>query len=306
VIDTDRYFVLSADSLCNVNALRPDVVTTGPTSIDPRTGAPYGPSFPLITFHDMVDVQLGLLDTLGITTLHAAMGLSMGGCHCLELASSHPRRVRKILPVACGGVADAWLIAWIHVCIAQLRLDPNWHDGRYSEQAPPRAGLTAALKLVTMLGRHWTYTNGFGGEFDGRGAAGAGRAWADPASDPVRALDALFLIEADMENGALARSQFMDANHFHYMLRALRAYRVGRKHKLRKSLARIRAEVLLMHSAAEDHMFSVASVNKLIAHLMDAGVKLQAIEHSQTLGHSDLVAIGATNTARAIRAFLEG
>src|SRR5262249_24499256 len=123
VIDTDRYFVLAADSLCNVNARRPDVVTTGPASIDPSTGAPYGPRLPAITFHDMVDVQCRLLDSLGISTLRAAMGLSMGGCHCLERASSHPGRVRKILPIACGASADAWLIAWIHVCMSQLHLD---------------------------------------------------------------------------------------------------------------------------------------------------------------------------------------
>jgi homoserine O-acetyltransferase/O-succinyltransferase len=304
VIDTDRFFVLSADCLCNVNCFRPDVVTTGPASINPLTGEAYGPDFPPVTFHDMVRVQLGLLDDLGITTLHAAMGLSMGGCHSLELASSFPQRVRKIIPIACGASADAWLIAWIHVCLSQLALDPHWSQGRYTPDRRPVAGLTAALKLVTMLGRHWTYTNGSQDEYDEIQPVGLGRGWADPMRDPARSLPALYAIEADMEQGAAARGAHMDANHFHYLLRALRAYRVGRGRKLKKSLSNIMAEVLLLHSAAEDHLFSAASVDKLIVHLMDAGIRLRVMEHRETLGHSDLALMDNPVTAQTIQDFL--
>ena len=79
-IDTERYFVLSSDTLVNLNARDPRVVTTGPASIDPATGKPYGLSFPLVTIRDFVAVQKALVDHLGIPKLHAVMGPSMGGC----------------------------------------------------------------------------------------------------------------------------------------------------------------------------------------------------------------------------------
>lgn len=298
-IDTDRYFVLSADALCNANALRADVITTGPASVDPATGRPYGPGFPVIAFQDMVDVQVKLLDSLGIRRLHAAMGLSMGGCLSLELASSHPDRVARIIPIACGAAADAWLSAWIDVWTSQIKLDPNWRGGHYYDGEPPRAGMTAGLKMVTLHGRHWTYTNG------DEDSTTFGRAWEDPARNPALDIDARYYVEADMEEGAAARSRFMDANHFLYLARALRSYRVGRTGSVAEALARIEAKVLLLHSATEDHMFNVSNVRKLIAGLMENGVRLQVIENSQTLGHSDLGMVESPETGSVLASFLE-
>src|SRR5579863_4740844 len=89
-IDTDRYFVFSSDTLVNLNARDPYVVTTGPASINPDTGTTYDLNFPLVTISDFVAVQRALVDHLGIRKLHAVMGPSMGGLQTLAWAVAYP------------------------------------------------------------------------------------------------------------------------------------------------------------------------------------------------------------------------
>ncbi|MFP3701791.1 homoserine acetyltransferase, partial [Burkholderia sp. SIMBA_013] len=77
-IDTDKYYVISVDSLVNAYPNLPNVITTGPASINPDTGKPYGLDFPVVTIRDFVNVQKALLEDLGINKLHAVIGASMG------------------------------------------------------------------------------------------------------------------------------------------------------------------------------------------------------------------------------------
>ncbi|MDH3248840.1 MAG: alpha/beta fold hydrolase, partial [Acidimicrobiia bacterium] len=95
-IDTDRYAVLC------VNYLGGCYGSTGPSSIDPSTGSPYGASFPTLTLTDIVDSQVRLLDELGIEKLHAVIGGSVGGLMCAVLATKYPDRVRVVVPIAAG------------------------------------------------------------------------------------------------------------------------------------------------------------------------------------------------------------
>ena len=89
-VDTDKYFVVSSDTLININANDPMVTTTGPASIDPATGKPYAMTFPLVGIGDFVRVQKALVDHLGIGRLHAVMGPSMGGAQ----PTSGPRPIQ--------------------------------------------------------------------------------------------------------------------------------------------------------------------------------------------------------------------
>ena len=82
-IDTNQYFVISVDSLANLNANDPNVITTGPASINPDTGKPYGLDFPVVTIKDFVNVQKAVLESLGIRKLHAVIGPSMGSMQAL-------------------------------------------------------------------------------------------------------------------------------------------------------------------------------------------------------------------------------
>src|SRR6478752_3847417 len=99
VIDTDKYYVISSDTLVNLNVKAPNVVTTGPASINPDTGKPYGMSFPVVSIKDFVRVQKALIDSLDIKKLKAVMGASMGGLQAYEWAQSYPDTVERIIPV---------------------------------------------------------------------------------------------------------------------------------------------------------------------------------------------------------------
>jgi homoserine O-acetyltransferase len=249
-------------------------------------------------------VQIALLDSLGIQTLHAAMGLSMGGYNCLELATAYPDRIRKILPIACAPASDAWLIAWTNTWTSLLELDPDWRDGCYDGHAPPHRGMAAAMKLITMIGWDWNYTNDTGSS-GSTASKPLGRTWADPEKDPAARMDARYLIEGNMESGWAERVKQMDANNFWYLVRALRSYRVGRGRGITESLEAIQAEVMLIHFAEADHMFSEGNTDRLIKRMMEAGVKLRILERADSMGHSDIRAVEVTATANAIRQFLD-
>jgi len=143
-LDTDKYFILSSDTLVNLNAKNPNVITTGPATINPLTRKRYGRSFPIVAIRDFVNVQKALVESLGISKLHAVMGASMGALQAYEWASSYPGMVGNVIPVIGAGDADGWAIAWLHMWAAPILLDPNWNNGYYYGKAGPVAGLSAA------------------------------------------------------------------------------------------------------------------------------------------------------------------
>lgn len=145
-IDTDQYFVIC------VNVIGSCYGSTGPLSIDPRTDRPYGARFPIITIGDMVRAQMRLLDRLGIDTLHAVIGGSMGGMQVLDLAINYPDRVRLAIPLATTARHSAQMIAWNHIGRQAIMRDPNWRGGDYYGYALPVEGLATAR----MIG-HVTY-----------------------------------------------------------------------------------------------------------------------------------------------------
>jgi homoserine O-acetyltransferase len=192
-VDTNTYYVISADTLVNLNAKDPTVVTTGPASINPDTGKPYGLSFPIVTIRDFVNVQKALLESLGIKKLHAVMGASMGALQVYEWASIYPEMVGKAVPVIGAGESDGYLIAWLDVWGAPIRLDPNWNNGDYYGGKEPLDGLAVALKTVTLHAQHWAWANG----------PNLGRKWAVADKDPASCLyDCKYAIEATLDAAA--------------------------------------------------------------------------------------------------------
>lgn len=150
-IDTNRYFVVSADTLANLNTGDPYMVTTGPASINPDTGKPYGMTFPIVTIRDFVSVQKALLDSLGVRKLHAVAGPSMGSMQAMEWAVAYPDMVERVVAVIPAGLeADPYLVATLNVWMAPIRLDPAWNNGDYYGNAAPSKGLAMALKAITL------------------------------------------------------------------------------------------------------------------------------------------------------------
>jgi homoserine O-acetyltransferase/O-succinyltransferase len=208
-IDTNKYYVLSSDTLVNLNAKLPNVVTTGPASINPDTGKPYGLSFPLVSIKDFVRVQKALIDSLGIKKLKAVMGASMGGLQAYEWALSYPDTVERIIPVIASASAEPFLIAWLDMWAQPIRLDPKWNNGDYCDKEPPTEGLKAALKIVTLQANSWEWAR-----------KTFGTAPADEGKDPAKAFTNQFKIESFLDQAAAGRAVVSDANHFLYLCKA--------------------------------------------------------------------------------------
>src|SRR2546425_443818 len=158
-VDTDRFFVVSSDTLVNLNVKDPKTITTGPASINSDTGRPYGMSFPIVTIRDFVNVQKALLDSLGIKKLHAVMGASMGALQSFEWAAAYPDMVERIVPVIGAAELNAFGIGWLGVWAAPIMLDPRWNKGDYYGQEEPVEGLALALKIVTLHARHYGWAS---------------------------------------------------------------------------------------------------------------------------------------------------
>jgi homoserine O-acetyltransferase len=146
-IDTDRYFAICP------NVVGACMGTTGPASINAKTGRPYGLEFPVVTIRDIVRAQAMLLDHLGIDSLFAVAGGSMGGMQVLQWAASYPDRVFAALPIACATRHSAQNIAFHEVGRQAVMADPEWRAGRYlAEGTNPRRGLA-----VARMAAHITY-----------------------------------------------------------------------------------------------------------------------------------------------------
>jgi homoserine O-acetyltransferase len=146
-LDTDRMFVVG------INNLGSCFGSSGPLSINPATGAPWGADFPLVTVEDWVDSQARLADRLGIRQWAAVMGGSLGGMQALAWATRHPERVRHALVIAAAPNLSAQNIAFNEVARQAIRSDPDFHDGHFEASGTkPRRGLVVAR----MIG-HITY-----------------------------------------------------------------------------------------------------------------------------------------------------
>jgi homoserine O-acetyltransferase len=271
-LDTDRFFVFSSDTLVNLNARDPYVVTTGPASIDPDTGNPYGLSFPLVSIRDFVEVQKQLVDHLGITRLHAVMGPSMGGLQTLSWATAYPDMMERIIPVICAGDIDAYLVAWLGLWAAPIVADPAWKQGAYELDAQPLAGLTLALRLITLHANHWQWTD-----------AQFGRAPGLEGAAPADRLANRFKAEVAIEELAAARAAVADANHLLYLVKANQCFTAGPTGTL-TDFAAVKAKCLMLY-APDDQVFRTEHVVATAAAIAAGGAPVETAEIQGPFGH---------------------
>ncbi len=203
-VDTDRYFVICS------NVVGGCMGSTGPASTNPATGTPWGLDFPVITIRDMVRAQAMLIDHLGIDTLFAVVGGSMGGMQVLQWAASYPERVFAALPIACATRHSAQNIAFHEVGRQAIMADPEWRAGRYFlDGANPRRGLA-----VARMGAHITYLSDaalhrkFGRKFQDR-------------ENPSFSFDADFEVESYLRHQGSSFVDRFDANSYLYLTRAM-------------------------------------------------------------------------------------
>ncbi|MCS6779306.1 MAG: alpha/beta fold hydrolase [Geminicoccaceae bacterium] len=247
--------------------------------------------FPIVTIRDFVEVQKALVESLGITRLHAVIGASMGALQALEWAASHPAMVGRVIPAIGAGWADPFLVGWLDSWATPIRLDPNWNNGDYYGKAPPSAGLAAALKLVTLHARWIEWAD-----------KSFGRAWAEEGKDPAAAIANRFKVEAALDAAGAARAKVADANHFLYLAKANQLFVAGGE-TIEKGLARIEAPVLLI-AAKEDLIFFPQRIEETARLIAADGTPAEIVWLDGTDGHLDgITAIG--QAAERLKAFLE-
>jgi len=269
-IDTNRYFVVSADTPVNLNTGDPNTVTTGPASVNPATGRPYGLSFPVMSMRDFVETQKALLDSLGVRRLALVAGASMGALQAIEWAVAYPELVQRVMPVIGTGEMDAWVSGWLNIWAAPIRLDPNWREGDYYGGTPPNAGLAEALKIVTLHARDAPAV----AQFSGRPAEG---------QNPAQSVTQRLAIEKWLDDAAAARARVSDANHFLYLVRANQLF-LNEYPSSEAALARSQARWLVVPSVG-DHVFPIAMNRTLVERLQKLGKPVVLAELSGPLGH---------------------
>lgn len=289
-LDTDRFFLVGVDTLANVCALDGITVTTGPASLDLATGRPYGMRFPQVQIRDSVNVQKALLDSLGVTRLHAVAGPSMGSMQAYEWAASFPDQVDRLIAVVPCASVDAYTLARTRDLIAAIKLDPNWAGGDYYGRKRPLDGLELALRIMTWL------------SLAPPGCAPYGRSWADPAKDPALDMGNGYAINAYLEAQAAASAQVADANSMIYTARANELFSVGGKPTLEEGLKTITAKVLLIPSM-NDKLLLPEATRKVRDLLRAQGNDVDYFELTGPFGHLD-GALGITQASPFIGEFL--
>ena len=212
-VDTDRYFVICS------NILGGCMGSTGPASINPATGHPYGLDFPVITIRDMVRAQARLIERLGIGDLFCVIGGSMGGMQVLEWAVSYGDKVFSAIPIATAPRHSSQNIAFHEVGRQAVMADPDWRHGRYlDEGVAPRKGLA-----VARMAAHITYLSSsalhekFGRKLQDREAVTFG-------------FDADFQVESYLRHQGSTFVDRFDANAYLYITRAMDYFDIAADH----------------------------------------------------------------------------
>jgi homoserine O-acetyltransferase/O-succinyltransferase len=281
-IDTNKYYVISSDTLVNLNVNSNNVTTTGPATINPDNGKPYGMTFPVVSIKDFVNVQKQLIDSLGIRRLRAVVGASMGALQVYEWAASYPDMVDRIIPVIGTATADPYLVAWLDVWAQPIRLDPKWNGGDYFGREPPLDGLKAALKIITLHANHWEWARTFG-----LSAAEDDRA-------PSSAISNRFRVEAALDAAATARAGIADADHLLYLVKA--------NQLASADTSKIKAPALILYSPT-DLVFPPALVEETARKIRDNGTPVETGQLAGPNGHLNGV-LAITQAADRIEAFL--
>ncbi|MBA5603782.1 homoserine O-acetyltransferase [Duganella sp. FT3S] len=275
-LDTDKYFIVSADNLVNLNVKDPHVVTTGPASIDPDTGKPYGMTFPIVTFRDSVNVHKALVDALGVKHLQAVIGASGGSMLTMEWAASYPELVERAIPVIPGGLAfNPYAVEVASVWASAVTNDPKWNHGDYYGKDEPLQGVAEAMKMVSLSSRHY----GWADRTFGRKPAQAGH-------EPIDSWDNLYAIEATFNAGAAAAAKRTDANSLLYTIKANQLFSVYQAADLQQGLQRIKARVLFIPAESDLLLFPDYS-RQAMALLRAQGKQAELFELHGDGGHLD-------------------
>jgi homoserine O-acetyltransferase/O-succinyltransferase len=267
--DTDRLFVICS------NVIGGCMGSTGPASLNPRTGEPYGLDFPIVTIADMVRAQALLIDHLGIDTLLCVAGGSMGGMQVLQWAATYPDRVFAALPIATAARHSSQNIAFHEVGRQAIMADPDWRGGRYLvEGTRPGKGLA-----VARMAAHITYLS------DSALHRKFGRNLQDRAARTF-SFDADFQVESYLRHqGAIFVERF-DPNSYLYMTRAMDYFDLAADYggSIASAFKGSRARFCVV-SFTSDWLFPTSDSRPIVRALNAGGASVSFVEIETDRGH---------------------
>ena len=286
-IDTDKYFVICSNIIGGCKG------STGPSSINPGTGRPYGLSFPVVTIKDMVNAQKSLLHHLGIEKLLCVIGGSMGGMQVLQWVVSYPEMVRLAIPVATTHQLSAQAIAFDEVGRLAIMSDPDWMGGDYyGKKAIPRRGLA----LARMIG-HITYLSDksmhlkFGRKLQDKDEYGY-----DFVTD--------FQVESYLKYKGDSFVKRFDANSYLYITKAMDYFSLTQPPaKLKDAFAGVRSKFMVI-SFSSDWLFPTYQSKEIVTALRQRGVDVVFTEIQSDYGH-DAFLLETAQLSSLISNFLE-
>jgi len=271
-IDPARHCIIS------INVMGSCMGSSGPASIDPATNLAYGMDFPVITIGDMVRAQAILLEYLGVETLFAVVGGSMGGMQALAWASLYPDKVRSAVVIASTPRHSAQNIAFHEVGRQAIMADPRWNNGAYYGREAPASGLA-----VARMAAHITYlseaglTEKFGRRLQDRDAKSFG-------------FDADFQVESYLRYQGLSFVDRFDANSYLFITRAMDYFDLAEAHDgvLAKAFAGTKARFCLI-SFDSDWLYPTAESRRVVQALNAAGAAASFVELSSPFGHDSFL-----------------
>ena len=282
-IDTNKYFVICSNVIGGCKG------STGPASINPKTGKNYGTDFPLITIGDMIQAQRHLLDHLGIKKLLSVIGGSMGGMQVLQWMVNYPERMQSAIPIATTLKHTPQQIAFNEVGRQAVMADPDWRNGDYYNSKLPAKGLAVAR----MIG-HITYMS------DTSMAEKFGRRFRS-GKEPFK-FSADFEVEGYLRYRGDNFVKRFDANSYLYITKAIDYFNILNGHSLGSVFRGLRIKVLVL-SFKSDWLYPAYQSQEIVKACKLAGVDTSYCEINSTYGH-DAFLLETEQETRLISNFL--
>lgn len=283
-IDTEKYFVICSNILSGCKG------STGPSSINPTTGKPYGTDFPLVSIGDMVNAQRYLIDYLGITKLLAVIGGSMGGMQVLQWMVAYPDRIRSAIPIATTMKHTPQQIAFNEVGRQAVMADSNWRNGHYYGRNVPAKGLA----IARMIG-HITYMS------DASMAEKFGRKI--KAEKAASKFAAEFEVEGYLRYRGDNFVKRFDANSYLYITKAIDYFNILNGHNIADIFKSLQAKVLVL-AFKSDWLYPAYQSQEIVKACKLAGVDSSYCEVNSTYGH-DAFLLEIDQETHLVRNFLK-
>ncbi len=284
-IDTDKYYVICSNVIGGCRG------STGPSSINPKTGKHYGIDFPLITIGDMVNTQRHLIDYLGIEQLLSVIGGSMGGMQVLQWMTAYPKRIRSAIPIATTLKHNPQQIAFNEVGRQAIMADSDWRNGNYYGHAIPAKGLA----IARMIG-HITYMS------DASMAEKFGRKFRSDRT-PFK-FGADFEVEDYLHNRGDSFVKRFDANSYLYITKAIDYFDLLNGHNLGTIFHGLQAKVLVI-AFKSDWLYPAYQSQEIVKACKLSGVDASYCEINATYGHDSFL-VETEKEGQLISGFLKG